>query len=90
MEYAHGKIMVDPEELNLALSLADEAGEQLSRIVADAPAGADGWREWTRHRIETMQAAAQVAQAREARALRLTLAKLADDHEYNADRRADR
>lgn len=79
MKYDHGKIMVDPDELNLALSLADEAGEQLSRQL-------------TRPRpdLYEIEVAAKVAQAREARALRLTLAQLADDHEYNADRRADR
>ena len=86
MKYDHGKMMVDPEELNLALSLADEAGEQLSQLVVES----GGWLAWTPQRSAHMAAVAQVAQAREARALRLTLAQLADDHEYNADRRADR
>ena len=88
MKYDHGKMMVDPEELNLALSLADEAGEQLSRGMANMRR--DPNRLTIDRRRDELRTAAMVAQACEARALRLTLVQLADDHEYNADRRADR
>lgn len=88
MEWKHGKIMVDPNELNLALSLADEAGEWLSRCMADLNRNPS--RLTVDRRREELRTAALVAQACEARALRLTFAMAADVHEDNADRRADR
>lgn len=79
MEWKHGKIMVAPEALNTALAEADEAAVRLSQELARP-----------RPDLYEVEVAAAVAQAREARALRLTLAMCADVHEDNADRRADR
>ena len=81
MEYAHGKIMVKQEDLNLALDLADEAQARLSRLTAGGTPPAD---------VLVVIADALVALAREAKAMRMTIAMLADEHEFNADRRADR
>ena len=83
----NGSMKNHQDEINLAVEAADTAADELTELVLQLPRD---YHDWGWHQMTAVQTLAAVAEAKEARAFRLVRCWIAEEAEYNADRRADR